>query len=476
MQNFEIGARLTRKVWRQLADGEVPVARRFDLLRVDRWVQEVNRQLKQHSYLPSVVHGYLGIEKNFGVTRFIPIISKEDMAVYYHLCGEIGDLVIRDVPNIYGGWRAIPTAPNVSALSRIRRQGNLARLFQQNYYSSPFSNAAWFQQFRSYNELIGQLVADHSTLNYVVKTDIANFYDSIDVGRLLRKLRRDASGLDEHISLLEVFLGYWNRRTSGYQQSSRGIPQDIISDGSRNLSHYYLQDFDEKFIKHCSERGLVYVRWADDILIFGSSSKALESAVHAASRLLLADGLNLNASKTKLFTRRDFEAYRGIKVLRAIENRDLPEFRSQIRIMERRMRRESVKLDTVFRAAIGYTASLGSSASSFERDFLERTTATNPSFLGGLNTKQLYRLIATSGNPIAAFGDIMRTVTSKEVTAPKANFLALIRDSARQLAGLGIDAATLSSAIDEVRSSSGDSEILIQFCVGAAVDAVSELP
>lgn len=303
MSEFEITTELTRKVWQQLRKGDVPGVGRYEESGLVDWVESINKELSIHSYMPSVVHGYLGIEKNLGVTRFIPLLTKEDMSIYYHICGALGSSVIRDVPNIYGGWRSIPSMPT---MVRNNPWEAAARHYDQNYYSTQFSSAAWFQQFRNFNEALRDLVGNGNIGNYVVKTDIANFYDSIDVGNLIRKLRKDTPKLTEHINLLELFLGCWNRRTSGYQTSSRGIPQEIISDGSRNLSHYYLQDFDAKFIEYCEARGLVYLRWADDILVFGSSRKALETAVHNASKLLLADGLNLNASKTNIFSRRDF--------------------------------------------------------------------------------------------------------------------------------------------------------------------------
>ncbi|QEU08960.1 hypothetical protein [Paracoccus yeei] len=105
MEELRIRTPFTRKVWRHLADGEIPICSESDIRDAWRWVEDINKKIKTHSYVPEVVHGYMGIEKNSGVTRFIPILSKEDMAVYYHLCGVIGDAVIRDKDRIFGGWR-----------------------------------------------------------------------------------------------------------------------------------------------------------------------------------------------------------------------------------------------------------------------------------------------------------------------------------------------------------------------------------
>ncbi|WP_157948979.1 RNA-directed DNA polymerase [Neorhizobium huautlense] len=435
---------------------------------IPNWVSQINKDIHNHSYLPNIVHGYLGVEKHLGVTRFIPVLTKEDLAVFYQLCGEIGDAVIENLPGVYGGWRSIPTPANLPQLIANRRIESIATLYQQNYYSSTFSNAAWFQEFRSFNELITSLVKNRSYGRYVIKTDIANFYDSIDVGRLSAKLRQDAPTLSRHVEILDLFLSYWNRRTAGYQRSTKGIPQEIISDGSRNLSHYYLLDFDKKIIGYCTSKNLKYIRWADDILIFGNSVSKLEAAVHNASKFLLADGLNLSAQKTALFSTQDYGRYRGLTILQAVERKDQTAFQKEIRAMQKWSENNSVKRDTIFRAAIGFTAELGTRATSFERNFLQETVLDHPELIGGLNTKQMLRLISSSDKPLTMFNRIANLAKRTEITAPKANLLMLIRDAAPVLTKIGISRRSLEKTIVEI-SAGGESDIITSFCAPAAM-------
>ena len=253
--------------------GRVPILTDDEISEIPHFVKDYTSRLRSRSYVPDVVHGYLGVQKGIGVTRFLPILSKEDMAVYYHLCTLIGGEVIVHKDRIFGGWRAITTTGIPESSEDAERE---AKAFQQGYFSGSFSNVMWFNAFRSFTQLVRKLVSDPTLGAYVATTDIANFYDSIEIPRLVRKLRRDMSKkYQEEIDFLEVFLGLWNRRTTGYARSSTGIPQEIISDGSRFLSHYYLQDFDSKFSDYCSANFLVYVRFSDDILIFGSSRQRI---------------------------------------------------------------------------------------------------------------------------------------------------------------------------------------------------------
>lgn len=190
------------------------------------------------------------------------------------------------------------------------------------------------------------------------------------------------------IELLEVFLGLWDRRTKGYSRSSKGIPQEIITDGFRFLSHYYLQDFDDQFDAYCQEFGLLYIRWADDMLIFGPNKKVLEEAIHRASRLLLPEGLNLNAHKTKIYTRDELARFRGLDVLLAIGDRNPKKFRGKLRAaIAWHGRGNPIRLDTIFRSTLGYGFRLGVTAGTFEKNFLFETAENNHKIVSTLSDK-----------------------------------------------------------------------------------------
>ena len=424
-------------------------------------------RIKNRSYVPDVVHGYLGLQKGTGVTRFLPILTKEDMAVYYHLCGRIGEQVLKHEQGIFGGWRSIPDSRNRS-INQTSQQDELeAKAEQSGYFYDTFSDLMWLKQFKSFTELIRELTNQASSGRYVATTDIANFYDSVELQRLTRKLKRDTKGkLHEEIELLEVFLSLWDRRTTGYSPSSKGIPQEIISDGSRILSHYYLQDFDERFRNYCSKEQLRYVRWADDMLIFGPSKKALEHAIHRASRLLLSDGLNLNAHKTRIYSRTDLARNRGLEVLAAIDARNAYDFRRKLRsAISWHDAGNPLRLDTVFRASLGFVFRLGKKAKTFEKNFLFETTDQNSDILATLNDIQLIRLISIADDPKEMFVKIRASCLKRPYAGERANFLLLIRKHTKELVRLGVSERLQSSSVKMVEKQSDDSEIVRTICV-----------
>ena len=473
--SFLLETGLTREVWQKLREEPVPLTETSDFRNILSFVSEYNMMLKNRSYIPNVVHGYLGLQKGNGVTRFLPILTKEDMAVYYHLCGHIGEQVLKKEPDIFGGWRSIPLTKKGTIKRPSRADEEDARAEQGGYFYDTFSDTMWLGQFKNFTQLIRKLTSQASSGLYVATTDIANFYDSIELPQLIRKLRRDTQGkLHEEIELLEVFLSLWDRRTTGYSPSSKGIPQEIISDGSRFLSHYYLQDFDETFKSYCKQNRLRYVRWADDMLIFGSSKKTLEHAIHKASRLLLSEGLNLNANKTRIYSRTDLARNRGLDVLAAIDARNVADFRRKLRsAIDWYQQGNPLRLDTVFRASLGYVFRLSKNAKTFEKNFLFETVDGNPDIISTLNDVQLIRLISIADDPKEMYLKIRTTCLSRPYAGARANFLLLIRKRSKGLVRLGISARLQLSSVNMIMKESGDSEIIRTICVPPAVAAIT---
>lgn len=474
MANFVLEPRLTREVWQKLREGPVPIVDATDFRNIQDFVTDYNGKLKSQSYVPDVVHGYLGLQKGNGVTRFLPILTKEDMAVYYHLCGYIGEKVLKNEPTIFGGWRSIPVSPKGPSGVADSDAEIDTKATQDGYFFDTFSNTMWAEHFKSFTQLISKLTKQASSGTYVATTDIANFYDSIEIPRLIQRLRRDMQGEPhDEIELLEVFLELWDRRTTGYSRSSKGIPQEILSDGSRILSHYYLQDFDEKFKNYCSTSRLLYVRWADDMLIFGPNKKALEDAIHKASRLLLSDGLNLNAHKTRIYSRNELSRNRGLDVLATVNSKNSTVFRSKLRSAIAWHRQGNpMRLDTVFRASLGYTFRLGKNAKTFEKNFLFETVEESPDIIATLNDVQLIRLISIANEPKEMFLKIRGSCLTRPYAGARANFLLLIRKQSKALIRQEISARLQTSSVEMVEKESEDSEIIRTYCVPPAIAAI----
>jgi hypothetical protein len=125
----------------------------------------------------------------------------------------------------------------------------------------------------------------------MAKTDVASFYENIDIDIL--KLDLAQAGIREP---LLVQLHYFLQR---FEQQSRawGLPQGSSASGA--LSNVYLLPYDE----HIRQSGVQHVRYSDDTYIFGYSWEQLRSVLTGANQALRARRLTIAARKTEIFDR-----------------------------------------------------------------------------------------------------------------------------------------------------------------------------
>lgn len=126
-----------------------------------------------------------------------------------------------------------------------------------------------------------------SNLHYVVKTDIACFFERIYQHNLINLLH--ASGCDSRVvNLLEkVLLAFTERDSHGILQGL--FPSDF-------LGNFYLASLDN----HLEVRNTPSVRYVDDLYLFYPSLLEAKKGLVNLCSILRDEGLNLNESKTKI--------------------------------------------------------------------------------------------------------------------------------------------------------------------------------
>ena len=137
----------------------------------------------------------------------------------------------------------------------------------------------------------------------VLKTDIKNFFDTIDHHILLDKI----SNLRQPIicDYVQHYLNTFNN----IGKKNIGLPSGI--NFSQILSEFYLIEFDKTIYSFCKKNDLYYYRYCDDILIVGKS----ESKIYIEIKNLIFNELNklyltVNEKKT-VFNKKDKFNYLG---------------------------------------------------------------------------------------------------------------------------------------------------------------------
>jgi RNA-directed DNA polymerase len=128
---------------------------------------------------------------------------------------------------------------------------------------------------------------------YVVDVDLKSYFDTIPHDRLMQRVQeRVADG--KVLSLIESFLQA--RVLDGLEewQPEAGAPQGAVL--SPLLSNIYLNPLDHQMAKE----GFEMVRYADDMVVLCRSQAEAEAALSQIAAWCEAEGLTLNAEKTRL--------------------------------------------------------------------------------------------------------------------------------------------------------------------------------
>lgn len=233
---------------------------------------------------------YIFLLKNKYVSRIIPVFTVQDEAIYFYLCKQIeDDIAINRVDGTFGGWRI----------------GNSIKTLEDeelDYVINSYDPTLWVKNWKDFQKYVFTNLEKYG-YKYALKLDIANFYDSIDINLLSRKLYRCCSK-DKYdiVELIIYLLKYWNKKYSNYNENNVGIPQNEFGDQSRLLANLYLNDYDVVMEHVCNNNESKYSRFADDQIILFNTEEQINNIMSICNNELRKIGLNLNAGKVKKYT------------------------------------------------------------------------------------------------------------------------------------------------------------------------------
>jgi hypothetical protein len=304
------------KFWTKLNESIVP----FTDKPVDKneFLDRLLSQVTDFTYTPSHPRHYIHINKHNGVTRFVPTFNRKDYCVYY-LCIKLleQEVAVNRVEGTFGGW----------TLGNPIRMKEEQEIIELDYVPfNTINELSWTQEWRSFQG-IARKYNDSGAYGYYINLDIANFYDTVNLAILERKIRHAVPKTkQEVVTLLFHFLQNWNKKIEGYNIKTVGLPQDEIGDCSRILANFYLQDFDFAMKEICDKYNSKFIRFADDQIIFTHSKETARLILFEASKELFRINLNVNSSKVKEFkTKSEFEIYWAFEIfdfLRDTENQE----------------------------------------------------------------------------------------------------------------------------------------------------------
>lgn len=277
-------------------------------------IRNLYKELKNYEYKTDIIDEKLFTYKTNNVARIIPILSVKDELLYYFVCKMLEDeIAINRTENTYGGWR-------IGNKIKIEEDAEI------EYVYKSYNPTLWNENWKEFQNILFNQIQTLEEKDIVLKLDIANFYDNINLNLLEKKLLVlvPAEKL-EFINILMYFLKNWNLKNDKYHIKSVGIPQNEFGDQSRLLANFYLQNYDKMVKQICDISNAVYIRYADDQIIILRENEKLNNIMYVISRELNSLGLNLNASKVKKYNKETIQTLYGIPVFKLIDEQKYDE-------------------------------------------------------------------------------------------------------------------------------------------------------
>jgi retron-type reverse transcriptase len=170
----------------------------------------------------------------------------------------------------------------------------------------------WYVAWPEFDEQRVSLVKKEG-FTHLTKTDIAAYFENIDLAILDSLLRSLVPREPILLSLLSRILHSWTRTTSTGTSVGRGIPQG--NEVSSFLGNIYLLPLDQALDKFCRNRGAIWLRYVDDVEVYSKDANTAREVISVINGALRRLHLNLQGSKT--------EICEGKTLIREIANADI---------------------------------------------------------------------------------------------------------------------------------------------------------
>jgi len=179
-----------------------------------------------------------------------------------------------------------------------------------NYFDKLFSDKSYaYRPNKSTLKAINRVSEFLNKKNFfVVKTDIDNFFETINHDKLLNIL--NSYIIDKRlIKLISLFLQTYSVKNFDFNPHNIGVHQgDILSP---LLSNIYLNEMD----MYLEKKGIYFVRYGDDFVLFFDKFKKAKKELKKLQNFLKNLNLKLEESKTKITHIKDGFTFLGVNFI-----------------------------------------------------------------------------------------------------------------------------------------------------------------
>jgi len=257
------------------------------------------------------------------------------------------------IPKEPGKFRplGIPAVRDRVAQEALRRLLN--PLFEPLFHDASFG----FRQGRNCHQALEAALRNHHEgLAFVVDADITGFFDNLPHNVIMEAVAAQVAD-GNILSLIEKFLRAGVMEDGVFKPTTVGTPQGgvispLLANIVLNLLDWQLQ-----------QRGIRFVRYADDFVLFCPTRADAEEALGFAASVLATLGLALSSEKTRITTYGRGYSFLGFHLSRRsrrIRDKSLRKFKEKVRELTHRSHnceaQVFVNLNRVIRGTAQYFA------------------------------------------------------------------------------------------------------------------------
>ena len=245
------------------------------IVNLDENLDSIIYEIKYNLYHPQKPF-LLPSAKSKGINRPTVVFDIKDALVYRFCIEQIEDEIIKKTrqKHIRGGIKITPN----------KKQGG------DDFYEKWFED--WMQHQKDLRESLQRK-------NYLVSTDIASYFENINLLVLKDLLRSDVSGKQGILNLLFYFLENTRFRYYYEVNTFNGLPQEDI-DCSRLLAYYFLKSNDDAMAKFCKLNDAEFYRFVDDMSIAVDTEALGKKALKTMTESLRSLNLVSSIEKTSI--------------------------------------------------------------------------------------------------------------------------------------------------------------------------------
>lgn len=257
---------------------------------IDDRIQAIKASMLDGSYSVGTPLIYK-TEKKYGICRHMVIPQPEDALILQCLVEQISSSVLKKQPSKNAFYS--------------RDKHNVKKPHEAVEYGMSFR-----EQWKSLQKKIYNFADD---FEFLVVTDLTNYYDSIDLNELRRVFVSQVEADEVIVDLIFKVVEGLSWRPDYLPYSQRGLPTANI-EPIRLLAHSFLFEVDQILKERTGDS---FARWMDDITAGVQAKREGIALLSDVSDVLKSRGLALNLSKTQILSAT--EAYFHFQIKENVE-------------------------------------------------------------------------------------------------------------------------------------------------------------